>query len=293
MSTLALQPPASVATARRVVAQAFAAGSLEAADLDARLLIAHALRLDHRGLIDAHNDALGARDCARIEALARRRLKREPVSRIVGEKEFWSLPFVVNPDVLVPRPETEILVETALQTLQAEGRQRVRIADLGTGSGAILLALLHERRDAFGVGTDRSEPALRVAVRNAQRFGLSDRAQFVAGDFAGALRPGFDLVVSNPPYVARRDWADLEPEVRDHDPFLALDGGADGLDAYRRIATDAGRVLAPGGHLVVELGVDLEAGVTAVFAAAGLLLAGPPRRDLAGIPRALHLLRPA
>jgi release factor glutamine methyltransferase len=288
-----LEAGTSVGKARRVLARAFAAHALEAADLDARLLVAHALGLDHAGLIAADRDALTTPDCARLQALARRRLAREPVSRIVGEKEFFSLRFALSPDVLVPRPETEILVETALEAIGPDRRPGLRIADLGTGSGAILLSLLHARPDVCGVGTDRSEAALRVARRNAERLRLADRAAFLACDFAGALGAGFDLLVSNPPYVARLDWPKLEPEVRDHDPFVALDGGPDGLAGYRRIATDAGRVLAPGGHLVVELGADLGTAVAALFARAGLVKAAPPRPDLAGIERALHLLRPA
>ena len=191
----------------------------------------------------------------------------------------------------MPRPETESLVETALQTLGSDPRGGLRIADLGTGSGAILLSLLHARPDASGVGTDRSEAALRVAQGNAVRLGLAARTAFVACDFASALGAPFDLLVSNPPYVARPDLPRLEPEVRDHDPPIALDGGPDGLEAYRHIAADAMRVLAPGGHLVVELGAGQGPAVAALFGRAGLS-AAPPRSDLCGIERALDLLRP-
>lgn len=283
----------SVAAARRALARAFAANGLDAADLDARVLVAHALGLDHAGLVAAGGHQLTLPDCARIEAAARRRLAREPVSRIVGEKEFFSLTFALSPDVLVPRPETEILVETALQAIGHDRAPGLRLADLGTGSGAILLALLHARPDACGVGTDRSEGALKVAQRNAARLGLAARASFVACDFASALGTGFDLLVANPPYVARGDLPGLEPEVRDYDPVVALDGGPDGLAGYRRIAADAPRVLAPGGHLVVELGADLAAPVATLFVRSGLVRAAPPRADLNGIERALHLLRPA
>jgi release factor glutamine methyltransferase len=288
-----LEPGTSVGAARRLLARAFAAQGLEAAPLEARLLVGHALRLDPAGLIAADAAPLTAADCARIAALARRRLKREPVSRILGEKEFFGLTFALSPDVLVPRPETEILVEMALQALGPARRQELRIADLGTGSGAILLSVLHARPDASGVGTDRSEAALRVAQRNAARLNLADRATFLACDFASALKPPFNLVVSNPPYVVRMDVPTLEPEVRDHDPHLALDGGPDGLAAYRHIAADAFRLLVPGGHLLVELGVGQAGAVAALFARAGLCQAAPPRVDLCGIARVLDLLRPA
>ena len=287
-----LQAGTSVGEARRRLARAFAAHSLEASHLEARLLVGHALGLDHAGLVAADATRLTGPDCARIAALARRRLAREPVSRIIGEKEFFSLSFALSPEVLVPRPETEILVETALQALGPAPRGGLRIADLGTGSGAILLSLLHVRPDASGVGTDRSEAALRVAKGNAVRLGLAARTAFVACDFASALGVPFDLLVSNPPYVARPDLPRLEPEVRDHDPPIALDGGPDGLEAYRHIAADAMRVLAPGGHLVVELGAGQGPAVAALFGRAGLLSAAPPRPDLCGIERALDLLRP-
>jgi release factor glutamine methyltransferase len=288
-----LEAGTSVGEARRRLAQAFAAQALEASHLEARLLVGHALGLDHAGLITADATPLTGPDCARIQALAHRRLAREPVSRIIGEKEFFGLSFALSPEVLVPRPETEILVETALQALEADPRRELRIADLGTGSGAILLSLLQARPDARGVGTDRSEPALRVARCNAVRLGLAARAAFLACDFAGALGAGFDLLVSNPPYVVRTDLPHLEPEVRDHDPHLALDGGPDGLAGYRRIAADAMRVLAPGGHLVVELGAGQAPVVAALFTRAGLISPAPPRRDLCGIERALDLLRPS
>jgi release factor glutamine methyltransferase len=286
------EPGTSVGAARRLLARAFAAQGLEAAPLEARLLVGHALRLDAARLIAADAAPLTAPDCARIAALARRRLKREPVSRILGEKEFFGLTFALSPDVLVPRPETEILVEMALQALGPARPQGLRIADLGTGSGAILLSVLHARSDASGVGTDRSEAALRVAQRNAARLNLADRAAFLACDFASALKAPFDLLVSNPPYVARMDVATLEPEVRDHDPPLALDGGPDGLAAYRQIAADAFRLLVPGGHLLVELGAGQAGAVAALFARAGLPQAAPPRADLCGIARGLDLLRP-
>ena len=167
----------------------------------------------------------------RLRRLSARRLAGEPVARILGTKEFWSLPIVLSPAVLVPRPETETVVEQALAAVDRNGARTraLRIADLGVGSGAILLALLSELPNAFGVGTDRDPAALAVARDNARRLGLDARAAFVACDFGAALSPGFDLVVTNPPYIASGDIAALPAEVRDFDPRRALDGGRTGL----------------------------------------------------------------
>jgi release factor glutamine methyltransferase len=286
-----LDPVVSVAGARRALASAFRAAGLETPELDARLLVGHALGLDHADLAAQSDRIVGGEEAERIRIFAARRMAREPVARILGCKEFWSLPFVVAPAVLVPRPETETLVEAALTVLDAEPGRRPRIADLGTGSGALLLALLHEIRGAEGVGTDVSPAALDVARKNAKRLGLAQRATFVVCDFGAALGGGFDLVVSNPPYVAQPEWRRLAPEVRNHDPKLALDGGSDGLAAYRRIAADARRLLAPGAHIILELGAGMADPVTAIFAAQGLAIRAA-RPDLSAVPRALIIQRP-
>ena len=224
----------------------------------------------------------------RSSALAARRLKREPVARILGRKEFWSLPFDVTPDVLVPRPETETVVEAALDFVVRGGlrMERLRLLDIGTGSGALLLALLGELPTALGIGTDISQAALRVARGNAERLGFSDRCTFIACDIAAGVGGPFDIVVSNPPYVVRGEIAALAPEVSHYDPPLALDGGNDGLDVYRAIAADASCLLAPDGRLIVELGAGQEPAVRALFTKVGLTVRGA-RNDLAGIPRAL------
>ena len=231
---------------------------------------------------------LEAREVDAASALAARRLKREPVARILGRKEFWSLTLAVTPDVLVPRPETETVVEAALDALGRDGKkmERLRILDIGTGSGALLLALLSELPNAVGLGTDISAAALAVARENAERNGLNDRCTFVACNIAEGVEDRFDLIVSNPPYVSRGEIATLAPEVRDFDPRLALDGGNDGLDGYRAIARHARRLLAPGGRLIVELGAGQEQAVRALFTTAGLQV-GASRADLAGIPRVL------
>ena len=279
--------------ARRALTQLFAQHGIDSPALDARLLVAHALRLDHAGLAAAASRTLSDAERDTVAAFAQRRLAAEPVARIVGEKEFWSLTLRLSPDTLVPRPETETVVEAALAALPAAGTgaPAPRIADLGTGSGALLLAILHERRDAFGIGTDISAGALACARENARRLQLASRAAFVACDLSGALRGPFDLMVSNPPYVASAQIATLAPEVRDFDPRRALDGGADGLAFYRRIAGEAANLLAPQGALVVELGAGQLEPVSGIMAQAGLVPPEPARRDLAGIPRGLILRR--
>ncbi len=286
--------PLSVGQARRALARAFADASLEAPEIDARVLIGHVLGLDHGGLVAAADRVLDPPERERIGAVAARRLGREPVARIVGRREFWSLPVDVTPAVLVPRPETETLVEAALGLVGAgDPRDRsLLLADIGTGSGALLFALLSELPRARGIGTDRSVAALEVAAANAVRLGLGGRAAFVAGNLGAPLAGGFDLVVSNPPYVASGDIPTLDPEVRDHDPAVALDGGPDGLDAYRGLARDVSRLLLPGGHLLVELGAGMAPAVSAVFLSAGLLVASVSS-DLDGTPRVLHVLRAA
>jgi release factor glutamine methyltransferase len=281
----------NVATARRRLRDTFREAGLDTPDLDARVLVGHALGLDHAALAGAADRMLAGEECNALDALAARRLAGEPVARIVGWKEFWGLPFRLGPATLVPRPETETVVETALALVKTTSQQPLRIADLGTGSGAILAALLSELPRAVGVGTDLSVATLTLARDNCRQLTLSDRADFVACSFGAALSGGFDLVVSNPPYIKTGDVAGLALEIREHDPVLALDGGPDGLAAYRALAADAARLLAPRGHMVVELGIGADAEVACLFSAAGLKVAAP-RPDLAGTPRALTIACP-
>lgn len=288
-----LESSISIGGARRALARMFAAAGLDTPALDARVLVGHALALDHAGLAAAAERVLDAEERERIAAVASRRLAREPVSRIVGMKEFWGLPLRVSPAVLVPRPETETVVATALAALDRDGdRARpLRIADVGTGSGALLVALLSELPNAFAIGTDASTAALALARDNAQQLGLAGRAAFLACDFAAALAGPFDLIVSNPPYVASDELAQLAPEVRDHDPPLALDGGPDGVRAYHALAAEAPRLIGETGHMVVEVGAG-QAHVAASLFTNKQPLDVTSARDLAGIPRALHI-RPA
>ena len=278
----------TIATARHALADRFRQAGIDSAETDARLLMAHALGIDRAELIANGERALTLEQTKSIDALAERRLKHEPVARIFGRKEFWSLSLQISPAVLVPRPETETVIEAALDALVRDARQmeRLRILDIGTGSGALLLALLSELPNATGTGTDISTAALEVARGNAGRSDLGTRCAFVACDIAAGVRGPFDLIVSNPPYVAHGEIASLAPEVRDYDPALALDGGADGLNGYRAIAAQARGLLAPGGMLIVELGMGQEEAVRALFTKAGLSVAAA-RHDLAGIPRAL------
>ena len=279
----------TIADARRHLAWRFRQFGLDTPELDARVLVGHALGLDHAGLAAGADRMLSSAERATVDRLAARRLAREPVARILGAREFWGLSFTLNADTLVPRPETETVVEAALAAFP-DIAAALRIADLGTGSGAILLALLHERPRAWGVGTDVSAAALACARDNAVELGLAHRCSFLACDYGAALAGRFDLVLSNPPYVARGEITSLEPEVRDFDPPRALDGGADGLDGYRTIAGSAARLLTPGGTLVVELGPGQAPAVAALLVAGGLAVA-PAHHDLSGRPRALAARR--
>jgi release factor glutamine methyltransferase len=279
----------TVETARRALTTRFRTHAIDSAELDARILVGAALGLDLTGVIAAAGRLVTATEAAPLEDFARRRLTGEPVARILGTKEFWGLPLQLSTATLVPRPDTETVVELALEMSRAAPHpdHRFRIADIGTGSGAILLALLSELPDAYGLGTDISAAALRTAKTNAARLGFAPRADFVACDYAAALSGTFDLIVSNPPYIRSAEIADLATEVRDHDPHRALDGGTDGLDAYRALIPQAARLLAQHGALVVEVGHGQSGDIEGLMTAAGLTLERPPKADLAGIHRAV------
>ena len=279
----------TVEAARRILAARLRNHAIDSAELDARMLVGAVLGLDLTGVIAAANRLLATDESIRLADFAQRRLAGEPVARILGHREFWGLALQLSAATLVPRPDTETVVELALEMLRpaADPQRRWRIADIGTGSGAILLALLSELPGACGVGTDISEAALRTASANAAHLRLADRAGFVACDYAAALSDRFDLIVSNPPYIRSAEIAGLTAEVRDHDPRAALDGGADGLDAYRALIPQAAGLLAPRGALVVEAGHDQSAAIQGLMAAAGLTPERPAKADLAGILRAV------
>jgi release factor glutamine methyltransferase len=267
----------------------FRTGAIDSAELDSRILVSHVLGLDLTGLIAAANRLVTSDESARLEDFARRRLTNEPVARLLGSREFWGLSLKLSAATLVPRPDTETVVELALEMLRAapDSDRSLRLADIGTGSGAILLALLSELPGAYGAGTDISELALRTAASNATSLGLGGYAGFIACDYAAALSGPFDLIVSNPPYIRSADIAGLATEVRDHDPRLALDGGSDGLDAYRALIPQAARLLGRRGVLVVEAGQGQSGDIEGLMTKEGLMLERPARADLAGIRRAV------
>jgi release factor glutamine methyltransferase len=248
---------------REAVARLTAAGLPDAAR-DARLLMAHALEISADRVMLALHDPMPEAAAMRLEEAVTARLARQPVSQITGQRQFWGRSFRVTRDVLDPRPETETLVAEALAAPFS------RILDLGTGSGAILLTLLAERSGATGIATDLSDAALEVARGNAVALGLTDRASFLQGDWFAPISGRFDLIVSNPPYIAADEMAGLSPEVREWEPHLALTPGGDGLDAYRSIAAGARDHLLPQGRLLVEIGPTQGAAVAALFTAAGL-----------------------
>ena len=238
--------------------------------IDARILVEAACGVTRADIVGDPHRELSAAQVERLDAYLERRIRREPVSHILGRKGFWNIMLGVTADVLTPRPETEVIVDHALR-LFPEGRP-FRILDLGVGSGAILLAILAERPAARGLGIDVSEEALAVARDNAAHLGLADRIALLRGDWSGSLAGSeFDLVVSNPPYIASPVIETLDPEVRDYEPRIALDGGPDGLDAYRQLAPEILRMLRPGGRFLVEIGYDQKAAAESLFRAAGAM----------------------
>ncbi len=266
-----------------------AAGVAEA-DLDARVLAEAAFGLSAADFLARPDAPASAREIGRYDAFIERRIAGEPVARILGRREFWGLDFALGPDTLVPRPDTETLVEAVLAHVPNRAAS-LNILDLGTGTGCLLVALLSEYPNARGAGVDLSQGAVAVAAANAGRLGVGHRARFVRGSWTDGVSGRFDVVVSNPPYIPAGEIAELEPEVRVHDPALALDGGADGLDAYRALAKALPGVLAAGGVAVLELGIGQEHPVAALMAAHGLARAAPVHRDIAGRPRALAVRR--
>lgn len=250
---------------------------------DARLLLAHVLECDPGAVFMRPEAPLAAAEKRRFDDLVARRARREPVSRILGRREFWSLSFALGPATLDPRPDSETLVQAVLDAIPERGRP-LALLDLGTGTGCLLLALLSELPAAHGVGVDISAEAVGVARRNAAALGLDGRAAFAVGDWGDALEGPFDVIVANPPYIPDGDIAALEAEVALWDPRRALAGGPDGLVAIRAIAPAAARLLAPGGIVAVEVGEGQDAAAAAVLAATGLTVrARCP--DLSGIAR--------
>ena len=255
--------------------------------MEARLLLAHAMDTDAAALLRDPRAAVPPDAAVRFAAMLRRRLDHVPVAHLLGSAGFWTLDLEVSPDTLIPRPDTETLVEAALEIFPDRAAP-IRVLDLGTGTGAILLAVLAERPRAWGVGVDRVPEAAALARRNAARNALGNRAAILVADWAAALRGRFDLVLSNPPYIEAAAIDALMPEVARHEPRSALDGGSDGLDAYRTLTRALPGLLAPGGRAVLELGEGQAAAVSALARASGLAVLAL-RNDLGGVPRAVVL----
>ena len=274
----------TIASALATARQRLQAAGIDGAALDARLLLGKAAGIDMSALIAGSRNMLPTETIAAFDAFCDRRARHEPVARILGTKEFRGLSLALNEATLVPRPETEILVDAALDQVGRSAGRPLRICDLGTGSGAILIALVHELDRATGIGVDISRPALDIALVNARRHGVADRIGFIPGDFSVPFDEAFDMVVANPPYIRQGDLAGLDREVRDYGPVLALDGGPDGMAALRIIAAHLPGLLKPGGTAFVEIGAGQGDSVAALFTAHGLEIRAI-RPDLAGIER--------
>jgi release factor glutamine methyltransferase len=251
---------------------------------EARILMGHALGVDLAGLLRRRPDDIAPDEEERFERLIARRAARIPAAVLLGHREFWSLDFHVTPDTLIPRPESELIIDSAVALHPDRGVRR--ILDLGTGTGCLLLAALKEFAGAWGLGVDRSAAAAVVAQENARRLGLAERAAIMVGGWTGAVAGRFDLILCNPPYIPAGDIAGLMPEVALHEPHLALDGGADGLDPYRLLFPDLHRCLAPGGTALFEFGRG-QAPALLDLARRAELTGVDVRADLAGHPRVM------
>ena len=272
----------------RDAAVALTAAGIDNVRFEARLLLGQAAGLGVEQLVARGSDPVPAGVAAAMRELTGRRVRREPMAYILGEREFWGLPFKVSPAVLVPRPDSETLIETVLELLP-ERERPLRILDLGVGSGCLLLTLLREYPKATGVGVDASPEALAIAGENAGMLGVASRARLMVDDWRQAgwtdrLGGPFDLLVSNPPYIETSTIAALMPEVANHEPRLALDGGPDGLEAYRIIAAAAPTLITAGGWALVEGGEGQAIDISGIFASVGMSPLAP-RKDLAGVER--------
>lgn len=256
---------------------------------EASLLLGHALGVGREIVFGHPERPLSDRERAALEALVTRRSAREPAAYLLGVREFWSLDFAVTRDTLIPRPDSESVVEAALDEI-ADRSAPLRVLDLGTGSGCLLLALLSELPNATGLGVDISAAALAVAGANAARLGLAGRARFLCGDWGSALDGRFDLIVANPPYVERADYEVLAPEIVEFEPRGALDSGTDAVSSYRSLMPDIARLLTPAGAAALEVGAGQTAAVF-VIARNGGLAEVARRRDLAAIERCVVLRR--
>jgi len=258
---------------------------IETARLDARLLIEHALGLSpHESTLKSER-LLRAEEYERLQVLMARRAKREPLAYIVAEREFWSLSFKVSPATLVPRPDSETVIETALANIP-DRDTALTVLDLGTGSGCLLLSLLHELPGATGVGVDRCREALKIARENANQLSLSERASFVCADWSNGLSASFDIILCNPPYISYEDLETLMPEVLNYEPRHALSGGSDGLESYRAVASLISDMLHVNGKIIFEIGMSQAADVSKILIENGLQVIDN-KKDLLGRPRCI------
>jgi release factor glutamine methyltransferase len=280
---------ATVASSLAEACGLLAAAAIEEPRREARLLLAAALAVDTAIVLSHPERVLGQSEHARFARLLARRLAREPIARVLGRREFWSLDFALAPETLVPRPDSETVVEAALANISSRSAA-LRLLDLGTGTGCLLLALLSELPASTGIGIDLVPNAAVMARRNAAALGLAGRSRFIAGSWGAAITGFFDVIVANPPYIETEAIADLAPEVAQYDPRIALDGGADGLDSYRALAPDLARLLSKTAIAVVELGAGQAEPVAAVMRQSELVVE-QICRDLAGIERCLVLGR--
>ncbi len=281
---------ANFETALRWAAEILAHAGVSNPEIDARALLAHATGLTHAGMISRARETIDPRVQTNFAAMIARRRQREPVGRIIGHRGFWTCEIALSSETLEPRPDTETLVDFVIGRQRDRLKGQVRILDLGTGSGAILCALLSELCDASGLGVDLSSQACETARTNISKAGLAMRCQIQQSDWFDSVEGSFDLIVSNPPYIPSSEIAWLDPEVRNFDPILALDGGTDGLDAYRTIARGISSRLAPDGRVVVEIGLGQADEVSEIFRSAGYEPDGF-QRDLQGHVRVLGFCR--
>jgi release factor glutamine methyltransferase len=271
----------------------FGAG-IESAQIDAEVLLRRVLGIEKAQLYSIFDEPLSTDRQSQFQEMLLRRAQREPVAYIAGRKEFWSLDFIVTGDVLIPRPETELLVEVGIERLAHFVDKPPHILDLGTGSGVIAVCLAKERLDARIWAVDISAAALEIACTNVKRHGVSDRVHLVQGDLFAALgaeKRGFDLIVSNPPYVRTGEISMLAPEIREWEPMTALDGGVDGMETYHRIIGKAHEYLGPGGHIVLEIGSDLGKTVAGLFTRSGCYGPVSVYQDYAGKDRVIAAVK--
>lgn len=260
---------------------------IESFSLDAQLLLAHVLGKTREFVISRPEHILSTQEILDYESLIKRRQNREPLAKIIGKKEFWSMEFLVNSATLDPRPDSETIIEAVLEIFPEKGKE-IKLIDFGTGSGCLLLTILSEYPNSLGIGVDINRDTLDVAVKNAEKLGLAKRSEFILNGWAEGMEGKFDLIISNPPYIKNSDIKELEPEVSAHEPYMALAGGEDGLDCYRLLASQINNLLKQDGYLILEFGMGQENSVKEIFENSGFRFVSF-KNDLAGTTRCVVL----